>query len=310
MGTATAEVSVVNPPFVELEKPYIFKPFLEIPTYSFYLGAPDIHGYAFVPNFAPRLGVSVGWQDTQLTVAFSLPIPKNEIDRRGESKQQSYILHTQISEHPVDFYYQSYKGFYAGNPLHELSFSKAERYTQFPKASANLIGFNFYHVFSNESYDPRAAFNYDRIANTDGGSWYIMPFINHLEINIGDEIIVGSEPDAIKTWPDIHKLSLLSLGSTIGYGQTWVLDSKDVTLSLQGSLGPAIQRQQAEDRFQNQEESYGLSGKGGIKASLAQNNQDQTWGTRIFTDVLYSRLGSKDLYSTVLTFQLFYGIRF
>ena len=295
--------------FEEIQKPYLLRPFFEIPTYSFYLGAPDVQGYAFVPNFAPRLGLTAGWKGTQITAAFSLPIPKEETDRRGPSQQQTYILHTQILNQPMDIYYQSYKGFYAGNPVHEFSLNKAERYTQFPKASVNNIGLNVYYVFDRDDYDPRAAFDYTKIPKYNGGSWYMMPFANHLVIDMGEEIIIGSEPDAIQTFPDVHKLSLLSAGSTFGYGHSWILANENTIFSAQGSIGPAAQRQITEDRQGNVEQTYGLSGKAGFRVTLARNTQDETWGGRVFGDVLYSRLGKLDLYSTVLTLQLFYGTR-
>lgn len=301
---------VEAPVFEDIKKPFLLRPFFEIPTYSFYLGAPDVQGFAFVPNFAPRLGLTASWNGTQLSASFSLPIPKEEVDRRGVSEQQSYIFHTQLFDHPMDLYYQRYRGFYAGNPVHEFSVNKAERYTQFPQASVNNIGINFYYVFNRESYSPRAAFDYTKIPQRNGGSWYLMPFVSHLIIDMGDEMIIGSESDAIQAWPDIHKLSLLSAGTTVGYGHSWILANENTIFSAQGSLGPGAQRQISEDRQFIREETVGFSGKAGGRITLARNTQDETWGGRALVDVLYSRLGSRDLYSTVLTLQLFYGARF
>ncbi|MDG0815106.1 DUF4421 family protein [Bdellovibrio svalbardensis] len=296
--------------FEELKTPFLIKPFFELPTYSFYLGAPDIKGYAFVPNYATRLGITLGWKATQLTVAFALPIPKEELDRRGNSDQQSIILHTRWREHAIDFYSQYYRGLYAGNPLTEFSFSKPERFTQFPDASVSNIGANFYYVFDEAHYSPRAAFDQTKIPLSNGGSWFAMPFLNYLVLDMGDKIIVGSESDAIQTKPDINHLQLVSLGSTFGYGHTWLIPNYHSSFSVQSSIGPAIQSQTVENPNTATERTLGVSGKWGFKICLAHNTTEDIWGARIFTDTLYSRLGSLDIYSTVMSGQLFYGYRF
>lgn len=296
--------------FEEIQKPVLLRPFLELPTYSFYLGAPDIKGYAFVPNYATRLGLTFGYNKNQISWAFSLPIPKEELDRRGRSEQQSLILHTQIFGYALDLYSQYYRGFYAGNPVTEFSFSKPERFTQFPDASVSNIGANLYIVFDESTYSPRAAFDQTKIPLVDGGSWFVMPFLNYLVLDMGDKIIVGSESDALQTAPDINHLHLVSLGSTVGYGYTWLIPAHAAVFSAQSSLGPAIQSQTVENPGKAPEKTLGLSGKWGLKLSLAHNSQDHTVGARIFADTLYSRLGSLDIYSTVMAGQIFYGYRF
>ncbi|KYG61658.1 hypothetical protein AZI86_18355 [Bdellovibrio bacteriovorus] len=296
--------------FEEIQKPYLLRPFLELPTYSFYLGAPDIKGYAFVPNYATRLGLTAGWKENQITLAFSLPIPKEEIDRRGRSEQQSLIIHTHIFDYDIDIYSQYYRGFYAGNPVTEFSFNKSERYTQFPDASVTNMGANLYIVFDDTRYSPRAAFDQTKIPLVDGGSWFVMPFLNYLVLDMGDKIILGSESDALQTFPDVNHLHLVSLGSTVGYGHTWLIPAYAAAFSAQSSLGPAIQSQTLENPGVAPEKTWGFSAKWGLKLSLAHNSQDQMVGARIFLDTLYSRLGTQDIYSTLMAGQVFYGYRF
>lgn len=296
--------------FEEIKSPWIVKPYLELPTYSLYLGPPDIKGYALVPNFAVRFGAVVGWRQSSVTAAFSLPIPQEELDRRGDSEQENIAIHANWFGWNFDLYSQSYKGLYAGNPINEVSLNKASRYTQFPDASVRSIGLNIYYVFQNAQYDISSAFDQVKIPILDGGSWFLMPFVNHLELDMGSKVVPGTEVDAITTRPEVNHLKLTSLGGTLGYGRTWLLERSESYFSIQSAIGPAIQIQSRAAANSPAESSTGLSGKWNFRVSWAKNNQQHTWGLKIFTDTLYSRLGELDIYSTVMTGQIFYGWRF
>ena len=120
--------------FEALEGPVLVQGVLELPFYSFYLGAPNVKGVAYLPSFAPRLGPRIMWKNIGATVTFALPIPKNEKYRRGTSDQRNFILNSYWRQNAVDLYYQKFRSFYVSSPFRELSVNKPARYPQLPDA--------------------------------------------------------------------------------------------------------------------------------------------------------------------------------
>ncbi len=302
------EAVTVN--FTPLQKKFALRPFIDIPTYSFYLGAPNLNGYAFVPNYAPRLGFAFKWGASEIAASLSLPIPSEEINRRGVSEQQSWVFHSSYNSYLWDFYYQKYRGLYAGNPFEEISTSKADRYTQYPEAEVQNIGANIYLFDNLSQYDPRSVFELNQIPLKDGGQWFKTVFFNNLKLNMGQKVVKGSDPDAISQLPKIHILDITGAGMTWGYGYTWLLPYPELFLLAQASFGPALQLQFREEYTSGDSHGAGLGLKANFKAALMKNNQENYYGLRFFMDTTYSRVGELDVYSTVLTAQALYGVRF
>lgn len=296
--------------FEQLEKKLKIQPFLDFPSYSYYFGAPEINGYAYIPNFSPRLGLTVGWKQFEIGYGLGLPIPDAEIYRRGTSEQSNLMIQSRWKNSAFDFYWQSYRGLYASNPLTELDGQRPDRYTQFPDAKVNSYGFNYYHLLDEGNYSLRAAFNQKEIQRQSGGSFYIMPFYSHLDMDTGYRIIPGSDPNSLKKSPQVRLISLETLGVVYGKGHLWVIPDSSWYGVVQAGLGPAVQYQR--ETLINREEgsSTSLAGKFNFNGAIASNTQTETFGAKIIWETMYSRLGSTDMYSTIVTLTFFYGFRF
>jgi hypothetical protein len=299
-----------EPRFESVEKTWKLQPFLDFPSYSYYLGAPDVHGHAYVPNFSPRLGLTVGIRQIEVTYASALEMPEEEIQRRGQTEQNSLILQTRWRSMAVDLYVQNYRGLYAGNPLTEVDTQRPKRYTQFPDAAVNNFGINFYYLFSEDKYSFKAAFNQKEIQTQSGGSFFLMPFYNHLDLQTGNRIIVGSDPNSLQVLPKMKSINLKTLGLVYGFGYTWVIPNSSWYWVGQAGVGPAVQYQQEMSRQNSETLATALAGKFNFNSALAKNTQDETFGIKIIWDTMYSRLGSLDMYSTVIVGSFFYGYRF
>ena len=297
--------------FEQLERHFKLQPFFDFPSYSYYFGAPDINGYAYIPNFSPRLGLTVGWKQFEIGFGVGLPIPDAETYRRGTTEQSNLMIQTRWRKTAYDFYLQSYRGLYASNPLTEFDGQRPDRYTQFPDAKVNNYGINFYYLLDEESnYSLKAAFNQKEIQRETGGSYFLMPFYNHLDVDTGYRLIPGSDPNSLKKTPQVRLISLETLGLVYGKGHLWVIPESDWYGVIQVGMGPAVQYQR--ETFINREEgsSTSLAGKFSFNGAFASNTQTSTYGAKMIWETMYSRLGSTDMYSTVVTLTLFYGQRF
>lgn len=281
---------------------------LEFPAYSFYLGSPDIKGVAYVPNFSPRLGAQGSFDDFRLTLTLALPVPPEEVERRGKSEQFSLMLNRYWRQYAVDAYYQRYKGFYVSSPFTELDLHKADRYPQLPDAVISNYGVNFYYVVTPDHYSLSAAFSQIEFQAFDGGSWLINPFFNHLELDTGQKFLPGSDPNSLQSPPSLNSTILDTAGLGLGYGYTWVRDRRFMV--AQGILGCGGQYQQIDQGGADLKDKLNLAAKVNLNLSAGYNFKVYSMGAKILGDSLFSSVRGTQLYSTVLSAQLFVGGRF
>ena len=230
--------------FAPVEKSGLALGILELPIYSFYLGAPDIHGVAYVPNFSPRLGTLLRWRDFGIVLTLGLPPPPEEMERRGPSDQLNFVITKYWRESGFDLYFQNYRGFYLSNPQTELDLHKPDRYPQLPDAEITNYGLNYYRILNPRRFSLSAAFEQSEYQLESGGSWIVSGFYNHLQMSLGKKFILGSDANAVKELPSFHGGNFDTLGLGVGYGYTWVMDGFFIT--GRGILGVGLQRQQVD----------------------------------------------------------------
>jgi hypothetical protein len=286
----------------------LFRALMEFPVYSFYLGAPDVYGVAYVPNFSPRAGMQLQWKSFGLTLSAALPIPKEELDRRGHSQNLNFLLSRYWRQHGLDVYLQNYRGFYVASPWAEFSLSKPERYPQLPDAEITNYGFNYYLVLDPERYSLMAAFSQMELQMISGGSVLWTAFYNHLEMNRGGRFVLGTEPDSLREAPTLKTGIFDTLGLGGGYGYTWVFSP--AFLTVQGLAGAGVQHQ----RIDETEDDLGSLTTGALKlnanAAIGFTYQSYSIGGKVLVDTILSDIRGTQVYSTLLNGLLFLGGRF
>jgi hypothetical protein len=285
---------------------FILGAVLEFPAYSFYMGSPDLYGKAYVPNFAPRIGPRIVYKKVGLRGSFALPMPERENDRRGESDQSNAVLSFYWKRFAFDFYYQYFKGFYASNPITELDAHKPDRYSQLPDAKSTHWGFNWYYNVNATQFSLGSAFDQTDAQIQEGGSWVIIPFYRHWKIDLGNRIIKGSDSDSIDVVPPLKSGEFDTLGSSIAYARTWTRN--DTYFSLLGGAGPALQKQTYSDNG-NQKERMTLAGKMNLNLSAGLKPKKYMIGSSLILDSIYSQISNKEVYSTLVSVELFISKR-
>lgn len=304
------EASIEVPPIDtanEPEKPNIWsvQGVIDFPFYSFYLGAPAVNGVAYLPNFSPRIGPRILWNDIGTSLTVALPLPEAEVRRRGESSQAGLIINNYWHQNAADFYYQKFSGFYVSSPFTELKVNKPTVYPQLPDAKAETYGINWYYVFDPDAYSLRAAFDPTQFQLVSGGSWLLAPFYNHLEISLGSRLIPGTDPNGLSSLPNLAAGKFDTLGCGVGYGYNHV--SGLFFATLQVASGPALQLQQIERADNNDSEVGSLAIKLNINAVAGWNFQRYVGGIKGLVDLLAARIEDTQLSSSVVGVQIFVG---
>lgn len=299
---------ILEPIFKEVDRPWMVQGLLEFPFYSFYLGAPAVHGVAYLPNFAPRMGPRILYKDIGATITLGLPIPANEKHRRGDSTHTGLVLSSYWRRNAMDLFYHRFRGFYVSSPFTELSFNKAERYPQLPDARVTTYGINWYYVQDPSRYSLRAAFDLDEFQLKSGGSWIYNPFYNHLEMSVGNEFVPGVGSEAIVQLPNLASGRMDTFGVAVGYGYTYIYHHFFAT--AQGAIGPGFQWQRIHRNDGNDTEVTTYAAKLNVNLSLGWNYDDYVGGFKTLLDTLWAEVSDTQVYSSLINVQFFLGHRF
>lgn len=310
--SARAEEKLVGPvesTFKNVEHPWLVAGVFELPFYSFYLGAPAVHGQAYLPNFLPRLGVRAGFKDFGAMVTVGLPVlGKSERRRRGESTQSGITINSYWRQYAFDLYFQHFRGFYISGPFTELSFNKPYRYPQLPETEVTNYGANLYYALNPERYSLKAAFDQNEFQLKSGGSVIVDPFYNHLEMFLGNAFIPGSEANMISALPNLASGRFDTFGIALGYGYTYIRANFFAT--AQGAMGPGLQYQRIQRGDGNDSRVTSLAGKLNVNLASGWNYPTYLGGVKILVDSLSAKVVDTQVTSSLVSVQFFFGRRF
>ena len=294
--------------FQKFPENWIVRPVVEFPLSVFYIGAPDVNKAAYIPNFNIGLGANVSWKTYGGTFTFALPLPSDEIRRRGQTQQTAFVFNSYWHGNAMDLYYQNYHGLYLSRPLDEFDFNKADVYPQLPDAEILSYGVNWYHNLDPENYSLSAAFDQKEFQIKDGGAWIINPFFNHLRVSLGKTFISGTNPDLPQTLPGITLGSFETFGAAVGYGYMWV--HHRYFADAQGAIGPALQYENFQNISQRQLTHFSFAAKINVNLSAGYNGRLWLMGIKLLLDSLSSQTSTTQMASSLVDAQVFIGRRF
>ncbi len=279
----------------------------DVPFYFFYLGTPRVDGIAFLPNFNPDLGVSLGYRGWTLRLTQPVQVLRDyEISRRGNSSKQEFIIGISWHQFAVDFNYQYYRGFYLSAPVTGLASDQPARYAQLPDTQVHSLGFNVYYVVQPEKYSIGAAFSHDEYQFKSGGSALLNAYLSYLNMNPGTEFIPGSASEAQQR-PPINSGNFWSPGISTGYGYTY--SYKRYYATAQGFFGVGPQFQQLDERngrYNRLNVQIKLNGA----FAVGLNRRYDFAGLQALLDSVYAEIENGQLASTLFSAVFFYGVRF
>lgn len=290
--------------------PFKVQPYFDYPAASIYFGSPDLEGYAYVPNSSPRLGLTLGVKRFEISYASNLPLPPEEVRRRGQTRQSTFIFQSRFRAFAFEVYSQMAEGLYTGNPFSELDSHRAEVCTQLPSAKIRNQGINFYYSTHPDLYSFENSLNQRNVQRSSGASLVFVPYVQKYLFESGQDLVIGKEANPLRELPSLRKVDLLSLGLLIGPGVHWDFESTGYYLAVQWVLGPGIQHQKISEFEIEGQSQFAPVAKTNLNSFVGYNDISKTFGLKIFAEGFFSRIYGTDTYSTLILFTAFYGHRF
>ncbi len=260
------------------------------------------------PNAHVLWGLGLDYNGYGAVLALPLAQDQESVQRKGSTEHFDLILHRYWSGGGVDFFFESYKGFYRSNDGSSGD-NDNSTYTQHADVAAIHTGLNYYYVFSPDRYNidvqvrerPNPVY-----AGLSGGSLIALLALDYNKVSATSPFLkVEDGAGAI----DSHDLILAGEFSTAtvggGYGYTFIRGSHSVRGQLLMGLGPQQQHLTSLDRTETTRTMTAT--KANLSSDYAFFWRNNIFGVNVRYDDLRTNLSSYEM-STTVTSVFFYGL--
>jgi len=268
----------------------------------------------YSPNSNLNLGLGVNYKWFGIGLAFNFPFVNSDNEIYGKTQRFDAQTNIFTRKLAIDFYLQTYKGFYIENPdSYKNGWTEDSIYPKRPDVITTGLGGSVIYTFNNRKYSARAAFNQTEFQKKSAGSFLLGSFFSIFNLS-GDSSLI---PYELKEVYDndllFRNVSVSGTGITFGYTHTFVLWKK---LYLSLTLVPGVSLQYYDIKYEHEEDNKTgtlLAGKFLGRLAIVYNSERSYVGFTAINDSFSgnSGLGQKNsLNYEIGVVRLFYGRRF
>lgn len=226
------------------------------------------------PNSPFNIGFGANYKFLGLNLGFNLPFVNRHNDKYGKTKYLDLQTHIYLRKLVVDFYGQSYKGYYVANPVEVFgkAYAAQHPYPQRPDIRSLAFGLGGQYVFNDKRFSYRAPNLQNEYQKKSAGSFLAGGDIFYVQV-AGDSSLVPSNLADTAFLHDIHyyKSNIMSTTASVGYAYTFVYKAHwFLSLSVTGGLG--INRTKLFLENGDITRDFGWQINNNIRASLGYNS--------------------------------------
>lgn len=253
------------------------------------------------PNTPFNIGFGANYRFIGINLGFNLPFINRHNDKFGETKYIDLQSHIYLRKLVIDFYGQSYKGYYIANAqgVFGKEYAQQHPYPQRPDIKNLGLGLNAQYIFNDKRFSYRASNLQNEYQKKSAGSFLVGGefFVGRVK---GDSSLIPSNMTDTLFLRDEHyyKTGISSLAANAGYAYTFVLKQHFfLSMSLTAGLGGNITTLYLENGV--------VSRKGGIQFSNTVRASIGYNSNRYFAGIHYVGMSIRSGMSIPHTYQTF-----
>lgn len=253
------------------------------------------------PNTPFNIGVGFNYRFIGINLGFNFPFINRHNEKFGNTRYIDLQSHIYLRKLVVDFYGQSYKGYYVANPekVFGKEYARQNPYPQRPDIRNRGLGLNVQYIFNDKRFSYRAPNLQNEYQKKSAGSFIVGGefFLANIK---GDSSLIPSNilDTTFLREKHYYKSGIASLAANIGYAHTFVYRQHFfLSLSVTTGLGAA----KTGLHYDNGEVSHnvGLQFSNTIRASLGYNS------SRYFAGIHYVGMTTRSKMPEPHTYQAF-----
>lgn len=202
------------------------------------------HQLRYLPNHRFNMGFGMSYRALTLNIAVGIPGVNQDEHRFGRTRYLDAQGNLYGKRWATNLFLQVGKGYYT--PSYPKEYLGWQQDTELP-TRADLRQFNFglstVHVFNNDRFSYRAAFNQDAWQRQSQGSWLVGGYATYFTLKADSSLVPERVAQGYEAGLHMSKGRFADLGPMVGYAYTYVYrEHWFVTASAVGGFGISAQR--------------------------------------------------------------------
>lgn len=204
-------------------------------------GAKDL---LFRPNNKVNFGVGASYRSLTLNIGVGIPGVNKDQDKYGETRYLDAQANVYTKHWATNIFLQRFKGYYLDTyTKEELGWQQATFYPTRPDLVQFNLGASTVHIFNNDRFSYRAAFNQDAWQRRSQGSFLAGGYLTYFHLRADSSLVPTQLLPQFVDGLQIRRGGFLDIGPSAGYAYTLVLgEHVFITASMVFGAGLSFQR--------------------------------------------------------------------
>lgn len=209
------------------------------------VGMRRAQAITYKPNNKFNIGVGASYKALTLNIGVGIPGLNKDQEKYGTTRYLDAQANIHTKRWATNLFLQGFRGYYiSSHTKEELGWAQATLYPTRPDIEEYNFGVSTVHIFNNDRFSYRAAFNQDAWQRKSQGSFLAGGYITYFRLRSDSSLV----PVRLATYfePGLHlvRAGFTDLGLNFGYAYTLVV-REHFFLTASNVLGVGISAQRA-----------------------------------------------------------------
>lgn len=245
-------------------------------------GTKGTKALIYRPNNKVNFGVGASYRALSLNIGVGIPGLNKDEDKRGKTHYFDAQANILAKRWATNLFLQRYKGYYLSSHTQpELGWHQDTELPTRPDLVQYNLGLSTVHIFNNDRFSYRAAFNQDAWQRRSQGSFLAGGYLTYFHLKSDSSLVPVQYADLFDPGLQLRRGGFLDLGPSAGYAYTLVI-KEHVFFTGSVVLGGGISLQRAVSSASSGEEelktSAGAGWHGQFRAGAGYNSARYYFG--------------------------------
>lgn len=241
-------------------------------------GAKDL---VFRPNNKVNFGLGLSYRSVTLNIGVGIPGVNKDQDKYGQTRYLDAQANVYTKRWATNIFLQRFRGYYLDTYIkEELGWQQPTFFPTRPDLVQFNLGASTVHVFNNDRFSYRAAFNQDAWQRRSQGSLLAGGYLTYFHLRADSSLVPTPLDPQFPDGLQMRRGGFLDLGPSAGYAYTLVV-RKHLFVTASMVLGMGLSLQRATTKLRSGEDLRTVAGLGWhtqVRAAAGYNSARYFFG--------------------------------
>lgn len=230
----------------------------------------------FRPNNKINFGIGASYRALTLNIGVGIPGVNKDQDKYGQTRYLDAQANIHTKRWATNLFLQRFRGYYISSyTKEELGWQQGTRFPTRPDLTQFNLGASTVHIFNNDRFSYRAAFNQDAWQRRSQGSFLAGGYLTYFHLRADSSIVPSQLSNLYEGGLRMRRGGFLDLGPSAGYAYTLVI-AEHFFLTGSVVVGAGLSAQRAATAADNGREDLktvaGVGWHGQFRAGAGYNS--------------------------------------